>query len=551
MIATLVKEKGRIVSCSGLELREMFCLATRLLEKNATAINALNVFPVPDGDTGTNMLLTMRSTMTEAARQSDKNASNIAQAMSRGALMGARGNSGVILSQIIKGFADGLEDQENLSINELTNALDQAAQAAYKAISKPREGTMLTVIRDVASEAKGNVNNPNQDLIGLMQLIVAEAEDSVERTPELLDILKQAGVVDAGGQGIYIILKGMLSYLLGETDEIETIESEVTDVVQPAFMAAKNQSVEKDAYGFCTEFIIKGSDLNQNQIRQWAENHGESVLVVGDEETTKVHMHTNHPGEAVEFAIFQGSIHDIKIQNMDDQHEEFVQIRRTPMPLGNVAVIAVAAGPGLEKVFYSLGASVVIPGGQTMNPSCSDILKAIDSVPSSNVIVLPNNKNITPAAKQAAGLTKKKVKVLASCNIPQGISALIAYNSEAGLDSNMDEMAKTLDRVRSIEITRAVRDTKIGKIKTQQGDYIGLLDGHLKVASNNLRQAACDILKTAGVENAEVVSLYYGNDIKDKEAMRLSQSIRRKYPHLEIELIAGGQPHYYYIMSIE
>jgi len=551
MNATLFKERKRIKTCDGLELREMFCLATRLLEKNATAINALNVFPVPDGDTGTNMLLTMRSTMAEAARQSDIVVSNIAKAMSRGALMGARGNSGVILSQIIKGFADGLEDHEKLGPIELANALDQAAQAAYKSISKPREGTMLTVIRDAATVATNNVTKHNQDLIGLMQTVVDEAKDSVETTPELLDILKQAGVVDAGGQGIYIILKGMLSYLLGDTDEIEIMESEVTEVLQPAFIAAKSKSIEKDTYGFCTAFIIKGSDLNQNQIRQWAENHGESVLVVGDKETTKVHMHTIHHREAIEYAIFQGSVHDIKIQNMDDQHEDFVQIRRTPIPLDNVALIAVVTGAGLEKVFYSLGASAIIPGGQTMNPSCSDILKAIDSVPSSNVIVLPNNINIVSAAKQATGLTKKKVKVIASCNIPQGISALLAFNSEAGLDFNISEMTKTLDRVRSVEIARAVRDTKIGKIKIQQGDYIGLLDGHLKVSGNNLLRITYDILEIADIANGEVVSLYYGNDIEGKEAAKLSQLIKQKHPHLDIELIAGGQPHYYYIISIE
>ncbi len=551
MNATLFKEKRRVTTCNGLALREMFCLATRFLEKNANAINALNVFPVPDGDTGTNMLLTMRATMAEAARQSDIVASNIAQAMSRGALMGARGNSGVILSQIIKGFADGLVNQENLGPIELSNALDQAAQAAYKSISKPREGTMLTVISDAAKVATRNVTSFNQDLIGLMETIVDEAKDSVARTPELLNILKQAGVVDAGGQGIYIILKGMLSYLHGETDKIERMESEVTEIIQPAFIAAKGQSIEKATYGFCTEFIIKGNDLNQNQIRQWAENHGESVLVVGDKQTTKLHMHTIHPGEAIEYAIFRGSVHDIKIQNMDDQHKEFVQIRRNPMPLDNVAVVAVVAGVGLEKVFYSLGASAIIPGGQTMNPSCLDILKAIDSVPSSNVIVLPNNKNIVSASKQAAGLSKKKVKVLACHNIPQGISALLAFNSEAGLDFNINEMAKTLDHVRSIEITQAVRDTQIGKIKTHQGDYIGLLDGHLEVSRNNLLEVVCDILEIACVAIGEVVTLYYGNDIEDKKATELSQLIKQKYPHLDIELIAGGQHHYHYIISIE
>jgi len=529
----------------------MFCLATQWLEKNSTTINALNVFPVPDGDTGTNMLLTMRSTMAEAARQSDTNASNIALAMSRGALMGARGNSGVILSQIMRGFADGLEDKETFGPDGLARALDYASKAAYRGVSKPREGTMLTVIKDVATAARISTANNGHDLIGLMEVVVESARDSVQRTPELLDVLKEAGVVDAGGQGIYVILEGILRYLQGETYQIDIDIEEAPKARQQAFIAARSEHKAIGVYGFCTELIVKGINLNQNRIKQHIESYGESVLVVGDKETIKIHVHTCHPGNVIEFAISQGSVHDIKIQNMDDQHEEFIQMRRAPMSSGNVAVIAVVTGSGLEDVFYNLGATAIIPGGQTMNPSCSDILQAINSIPTDNVIVLPNNKNVIPAANQAANLIEKEVKVLPTQSIPQGISALIAFNSEIDLDSNISEMTRAIKSVRSIEITKSVRDASLGRLKTKRGDYISLLDGNIEVASNDLSQAVLEAFEAAGVKNAEIASLYYGNKVEKEDAKKLGQILEKKYHNLEIELITGGQPHYDYIISIE
>jgi DAK2 domain fusion protein YloV len=545
-------------TCTGRQLREMFCVATRWLERNATMINALNVFPVPDGDTGTNMLLTMRSTMAEAARANDTDASDIAQAMARGALMGARGNSGVILSQIMKGFARGFADHESFGPGEIAEAFNQASVAAYEGISKPREGTMLTVIKDVASAAKSCLSRDGHDLPGLMQTVVEEARQSVARTPELLDVLRDAGVVDAGGQGIYVILEGILYYLKGEEEKIDLapedtslLPKETPAARQPVFVAARSQPRKEKAYGYCTEVIIKGADLNQNQVRRWVESQGESVLVVGDSETIKVHVHTLHPGMIIEFGLSLGTVHDPKIQNMDDQHEEFVQMRRTPEPASDISVVAVAAGLGIENVFRSLGTTAIIPGGQTMNPSCADILQAINSVPSDKVIVLPNNKNIIPSARQAASLARKKVKVLPTRSVPQGISALVGFNCEKELELNYREMSDSLAKVRSIEVTNAVRDARIGALPIKKGDYIVLIDGNIKVAGSSLDRAVLDAFKAVAAESAGIASLFYGDRVGGDEAAGLSKALKEQYPGMEIETIAGGQPHYSYIISIE
>ena len=558
MNAVLVEQRNPRLSYSGRELREMFCVATSWLEKNATVINALNVFPVPDGDTGTNMLLTMQSTMAEAARCPDTNTSDIAKAMARGSLMGARGNSGVILSQIMKGFAKGLEGKTSFGPIELAQALKQASIAAYASMSKPREGTMLTVIKDVAAAAEGSVIQDDSDLLALMEDVVKEAKNSVERTPQLLDVLREAGVVDAGGKGILVILDGILHYLRNEEDQADVVNSETLFIKeeapitrQSAFMVAQSVSQEESAYGYCTEFIIKGSDLNQDQIRRWVESQGESVLVVGDEETTKVHVHTLHPGSIIEFAISLGSVHDLKIQNMDDQHEDFLQIRRAPILKSDISIIAVVAGTGLEEVFHGLGTTVIIPGGQTMNPSCADIVQAIDSAPSDKVIVLPNNKNIIPAANQAVAMTGKEVKVLPTRSIVQGLSALMGFNCEMELDLNVKEMSKTRKRARSIEVTCAVRDARMGPLQVMRGDYIGLVDGDIQVSSSSLNQAVFDALKTVNAENAEIISLFYGEQVDSNEAANLGQTLKKQYPNLEIEVVQGGQPHYPYIISVE
>ncbi len=542
--------------CGGRELREMFCVATRWLEKNATAINALNVFPVPDGDTGTNMLLTMRSTMAEAANPPDNSAADIAGAMAKGALMGARGNSGVILSQIMKGFARGLGDQSSFGPAEMANALEQASAAAYEALSKPREGTMLTVIKDAAAAARTCLASDGHDLASLMETVVDEARKSVARTPELLDVLRQAGVVDAGGQGVFVILDGVLHYLRGEEQEVELAPAQVavteTPVVrQPAFAAARALPAAERKFGYCTELIIKGSVLDQNQVRRWVESQGDSVLVVGDAATTKVHVHTLHPGSLIEFAISIGSVHDLKIQNMDDQHEEFVQLRRAPAPTADISVVAVVAGAGLEKVFRSLGTTFIVSGGQTMNPSCADLLAAIDAVPSESVIILPNNKNIIPTAKQAVTVTKKQVKVLPTRSVPQGLAALVGFNSQREVDLNLREMARAQERVRSIEITGAVRDARLGTLQIKKGDYLGLVDGNIRVASDDLDRTVLDCLKAISAETAEIATIFYGDRVEADQADALSRVLKQQFPALEVEVVPGGQPHYESIISVE
>jgi len=538
-------------SCSGYELREMFLAGTRWLEKNASTINALNVFPVPDGDTGTNMVLTMRSTMEETARIKDNNASTIAQAVARGGLMGARGNSGVILSQILRGIADGLCDVASFGPHEMAQAFEKASILAYKGISKPKEGTMLTVIKDVSIVAKGSLEKNNEDLVSFMETVVQEARKSVERTPDLLDVLKEAGVVDAGGQGIYILLEGILFYLRGEAEQIEMMEIESPAALQPAFMAARSATTGEKVYGYCTQFLIKGENLSVDRVRDEIEDKGESIVVVGDETTVKVHIHTTNPGAILELGTSMGSLHDLEIQNMDDQHEEFLQARRAPMPPANIAVVSVVCGDGLEDVFCSLGTSAIVSGGQTMNPSTEEILRAIDSVPSDKVIVLPNNKNVVLTAQQAALIATKKVQVLPTKSIPQGLTAMLAFNSEIELENNLAAMNRAQQGVKSVEITRAVREAQIGKVHTRVGDFIGLINGELITSSQNLLQAVSSTAKEANLEDAEIVTLYYGADIKEKEVEELAQAIKTDYPSLNLEVVKGDQPHYCCIMSVE
>jgi DAK2 domain fusion protein YloV len=539
------------VELSGIELREMFGMAKTWLEKNASFINALNVFPVPDGDTGTNMLLTMQSVMSEVERAQGTTASEIVQAMAKGALMGARGNSGVILSQIMKGFATALKGKEKFGSYDLVDALEQGSIAAYAGLIKPREGTMLTVIKDAARAAKNGVAQNGHDIVALMEIVVEEARNSVERTPQLLDVLRDAGVVDAGGQGIYIILEGILYYLKGEEICVEPEKSNVPIIKQPAPATTAPVLSNEKAYGYCTEMMIKGDFLNQNQIKRWVESQGESVLVVGDENTIKIHVHTFHPGTIIEFAISLGTVHDLKIQNMDDQHEDFLKIPGTPKKLNDIAIVTVAAGDGLQEVFRGLGVTAIVPGGQTMNPSCSDILQAINSVSSDQVIVLPNNKNIIPTAKQTVGITEKTVKVLPTRSIPQGLSAIVCFNDEVGLEQNFEEMSRCLEQVRSIEITAAIRDARAGKLQIKKGNYIGLIDGDIKVVCNSLDQAVFQSLETVDAGRAGIVSLFYGDQVEDNEAVKLRDSVKEKHPNVVVELIRGSQPHYPYIISVE
>jgi len=542
----------QVSSLSGQDLREMFAAATSWLEKSSSEIDALNVFPVPDGDCGTNMLLTMRSTMEEAYRAPDRNASAVAQAMAKGALMGARGNSGVILSQILRGLAQGLAEKETLTAVELANALQQSATMAYKGMSNPVEGTILTVIREVAAAVQAQASGDGGDLISVMETAVNVANESVANTPSLLPVLREAGVVDAGGQGLYTILEGALHYLRGETEQIQFRKPQIIVSELPlATRLPQMAAAEEVPYGYCTEFLLKGERIAPDKIRSKLEKKGESLIVVGDESAVRIHIHTLDPGSIISYAASLGTMHQVSIRNMDEQHQDFLEMQKERAPAVDTAIIAVVSGDGLAEVFTSLGASAIVLGGQTMNPSTKDLLQAAESVVSDKVIILPNNKNIVATANQVQSLTAKAIEVVPAETIPQGIAALLAFDYEANLQANTEIMQKTLSTVRSIEITRAVRSTQLGGLKIKKKQPVGFLDGDLVAVGDSTTDVLNQILAKLDLEKAEVITVYYGADTEAADAEQVGSSIREQHPQLQIEVVRGGQPHYNYIVSIE
>jgi uncharacterized protein len=543
---------NKIGVVAGQDLRDMFSAASAWLEKSSADIDALNVFPVPDGDTGTNMMLTMRSTMEEAFRAPDHSASGVAHAMAKGALMGARGNSGVILSQMWRGLAQGLEGKDTVSAADMAKALQESAIVAYKGVSNPVEGTMLTVMKDAAREAKKQADQGQEDIIGLMEATVNAAGESVARTPRLLKALKDAGVVDAGGQGIYVLLDGVLRFLKGETENMRLRKPQmiVSDMPLTAPLP-QVAGVQEIPFGYCTEFLIKGEKMEPEVLRKRLENKGESLIVVGDENAVRIHIHTLDPGNIIHMASKLGTLHQVSIRNMDEQHQDFLEMQKERMPTTDTAVIAVASGNGLVDVFGSLGAAGVIPGGQTMNPSTKDILQAVEAAPSENVIILPNNKNIITTAAQVESLTQKKVKVVPSRTIPQGVVALLAFDYEADFNTNADIMEKALSTVRTIEVTRAVRATKINGMSIKKHQPIGLLDDELVAVGENDLDVINQIMGKLDLDNAEVVTIYYGADTPAEEAEEVSAGITGQYTNVQVELIKGNQPHYNYIISVE
>jgi DAK2 domain fusion protein YloV len=539
-------------SVAGQELREMFAAATAWLEKSSADIDALNVFPVPDGDTGTNMMLTMRSTMEEAYRAPDHSASGVAQAMARGALMGARGNSGVILSQIWRGLAQVLEGKESFTATDLADAFQKSALIAYKALSNPVEGTMLTVMKDAAAAAQSQVADGEDDVMSVLDATVTAAGDSVANTPTLLKVLRDAGVVDAGGQGLYTILDGALRYLRGEAELMQSrkpqmIVSELPHTTPLPQMAG----VDEVPYGYCTEFMLKGENLEPDNIRKRLEKKGESLIVVGDDSTVRIHIHTIKPGNIIRFATKLGTMHQVSIRNMDEQHQDFLEMQKDRMPTSDTAIVAVVSGDGLADVFSSLGVAAVVPGGQTMNPSTKDLLQAAESTFSDKVIIMPNNKNIVLTANQVQSLTQKTVRVVPTKTIPQGVAALLAFDYEADFDTNARIMEGAISSVKSIEITRAIRSTKVNDLKIKRKQPIGLLDGDLVAAGTDNIDVVHQVLDKLDLDKAEIVTIYYGDDVESAEAEEIGASIREQHPQLQIEVIRGGQPHYSYIISVE
>ena len=537
--------------CNARQLKLILGAGTVWLEKHASSINALNVFPVPDGDTGTNMVLTMRAALEEINTIPDDSAAAVAQATAHGALMGARGNSGVILSQMLRGIASGLKDKQQFDGVDFAAALAEGSAMAYKGVIKPVEGTILTVGREAAEAAQAAVDDGIRDFVPVMERVVDAARDSVARTPLLLDVLRDAGVVDAGGQGLYVILEGALRHLKGEPMEID-------EVIVPEPAAAVSTSTEGEMeWGYCTEFVLQGEGLDLTEMKERVAAWGDSALVVGDDSAIKVHVHTFRPGEVIGYASGKGTLHNIKIDNMQDQHREYLVMgdasagAQEEAAADGIAIVAVVSGPGLCQVFTSLGVGTIVPGGQTMNPSTQELLQAVEGLSQKDVIVLPNNGNVLLAAQKARELSQKNVAVVPSETVPQGISALLAFNYQADLEKNAAAMQEIAHSVQTAEITRAIRSVKIDGLQVEEGEIIGLLNGDLTASGKTIEEVALQMLEQMNAADHEIITAYYGEDVTEDQAKELLGMLQEHYPDQEWELIDGGQPHYYYIMSAE
>lgn len=546
-----------VIALSGPGLRDMFEAATAWLERNREQVNAINVFPVPDGDTGTNMYLTMRSTMEEALRCEDEGAGAMMAAMAHGALMGARGNSGVILSQILRGVARAMEGAEEADAQVIASALLEGSEAAYRAVTKPTEGTILTVSREAAEGAVAAANGATPDLQTLFKATVAAAQESVARTPDLLPVLKQAGVVDAGGQGYCVLLEGMLKHLRGETVEADVAAA---GSVEQSWLAVVEQRHEAEAspYGYCAEVLVQGTDLDVDATREKVLALGDSVLVVGDELLLRIHVHTDDPGGVLRIGTDAGAILQVKIDNINKQAESFVErhhagptVLEAGVPEAGYSCVAVASGDGLAAVFRDTGATHVVSGGPTMNPSTKELLDAIEACPCDDVIVLPNDKNIIMAAEQTVPMTTKRVHVVKSRSVPQGLAALLAVNPEASAEENAQAMEDALPSVRTVEITRAVRSTTLNGVTVAEGQAIAVVDDELKLAAASPEDAAVEALSALVGGGSALVTLYYGAETTEEQAEGLASRLREMLADHDVDVVYGGQPHYQYIASLE
>jgi DAK2 domain fusion protein YloV len=541
----------QVDTIGGQDLKEMFSAATNWLEKSAPDIDALNVFPVPDGDCGTNMLLTMRSSIEEAGRAPSQSVSIVAQAMAKGSLMGARGNSGVILSQIWRGVAKSINGKDSIGGAELAEALTEASDTAYKGLSNPVEGTILTVLKDTAKAARDKATE-NTDVVGVLESAVDAASESVANTPSLLAVLRETGVVDAGGQGLFTLLEGALLYLRGDVQLMQFRKSRVIASSVPVTAKPVQLSAEEEVpFGYCTEFLLKGEGLNLERLRGKLKRKGESLIVVGDDSTVRVHIHTLDPGNVLHYVTSLGTLGTVSIRNMDEQHEDFVAMQRSRMPSVDMAIVAVVPGEGLADVFTSLGAAAIVPGGQTMNPSTKDILQAVESVPSDKVIILPNNKNVVPSAQQVEAVTTKHIKVVPTETIPQGAAALLAFDYEADFDTNARLMAEATTTVTTIEITRATRSTKLNGLAIKKKQAIGLIDGHILGVEDKPSDVLNVLMGRIDLDKKEVITIYFGSDTQKEDANQVAGAVRESHPNLQVEVVNGGQPHYNYIVSAE
>ena len=532
---------------SGDDLRQMFAAGRSSLELNVGVINALNVFPVPDGDTGTNMLLTLKAADEEFAGLEGVGAGTVAQAMAWGTLMGARGNSGVILSQFFQGWAQGLQGLDTFGGRELAETLSRATDAAYKAVSKPVEGTILTVIKEAARVGAEAVAAGETDPVEVWEQACEGARRALAETPDLLPVLKEAGVVDAGGLGLVAMMEGARAYLRGE--EAAPLDM---DVGRVAPSASYLTSTEEEAYGYCTQFLLQGADLDVEAVRSRMASVADSTVVVGDATALKVHVHTDDPGPVISYAVSLGTITQVNVDNIQSQHREFLELHRERREkVAPIGVVAVASGRGIERIFRELGALGIVPGGQTMNPSTRDMVDHAAQASATEVILLPNNPNIVSTAQQGASASPKPVHVVPTTSIPQGVAALLAFNSDLDVATNLAQMQGAMASVRSGEVTRAVRCASINGQSLRMGQAIALLDGELVAAARTVPKVLEKLCLYACPEAGALITLYWGGDTREQEAQAVAKRIRSCCPGVEVELVFGGQPHYSYLVSIE
>ena len=552
-----------------LMMKKCFLAGAKALEARKDYINELNVFPVPDGDTGTNMTMTIMAAVREINKITDVTVDNLCKAMSSGSLRGARGNSGVILSQIFRGFTKELKGLEYLEVTDLGNSIQHAADTAYKAVMKPKEGTILTVIKAGAEKSvELLMEGESQDMVAFAEEVVAYMEDTLKRTPDMLPVLKQAGVVDSGGEGLMTFVRGALAALQGK--EVDLDISGVDAKASPAITTGSSEDAADIKFGYCTEFIImleRDQDKAEKELKAYLQDIGDCVVVVADDEIVKVHVHTNHPGLAFEKALTYGSLTSMKIDNMREEHQEKLirdaetvakqqaeEDQREDEPKEHKAdgFVVVSAGDGLSDIFKDLGADEVIEGGQTMNPSTEDILQAVEKVPADTVYILPNNGNIILAAEQARDLTEdKKVVVIPSTNIPQAIAAMINFMPGQPAEENTQQMTEEMGNVKSGQVTYAVRDTRMDGQEIKQGDYMGIADKKIVAVEKGLPEVTVELVEGMIDEESELVSLYYGADVTEKDAEAVADLILKDHDDLEVEVQYGGQPVYSYFVSVE
>ncbi|WP_330612984.1 DAK2 domain-containing protein [Anaerotignum sp.] len=556
---------------NGVRLGRMIIAGANELAANKQLVDAMNVFPVPDGDTGTNMSLTVMAAAREAEKKGSLMAADVTKAASSGALRGARGNSGVITSQLFRGFAKGLEGLEEAGVKELAAAAEQAVKTAYKAVMKPKEGTILTVARGCA-EAAAKLAEETEDIEVFLKGIIEYGHEVLAQTPEMLPVLKQAGVVDAGGRGLLYILEGALKQMGGDLPV--TLNDGQSTAAAPEMDFASLASIENESitFGYCTEFFINVKDADEavtTGLKSYLGTIGDSIVCVADDEIIKIHVHTDHPGLAIEKALTIGSLSGLKIDNMREQHTNKINFAgeaaaapsapvaapvesAVEQPKKDVGFVSISAGEGLTNIFKNLGVDEVIEGGQTMNPSTEDILNAVDKINADHIFVLPNNKNIILAAEQAAKLSEdKKLHVIPSRSVPEGISAMFCFEADADPDEMEAAMKDAIKLVDTATVTYAVRDTSIGDKEIKEGNILGMLNDQIEVVADDVMEGTKELIKASIKDESEVVGIYYGADATEESAEELAAFIEENYPDCEVEVQSGGQPLYYYIISVE